>query len=240
MKGFTRILLAGFMALGLAACGSGGSDSSSSNSSSVASSLKSGIYGGAWTASDNSNGVFAAQLSGNKLYAASDDGTVVYLDMQLAGTSVTANGRFYYSDVATTSQGTMQGTGTLNGTDITMTLNRSDGIVNTVTFKRVAISDDASSFGVMQGAYKTQNQVIDINLTAIGALSGSDTDGCTYSGDIDIIDSSINVYALTLNISSCAAYAGDYTGFVSRDKSDGSVGAIYGNAARLLAIDLYK
>lgn len=238
MKGLTRIILTALIAIGLSACGGGGGGSSDGGSTAPA--LKAGVYGGNWTASDNSSGVFAAQLSGAKLYAVSDDETIVHVDLSLNGSAVTANGRFYYSSGGTTLSGTMNGTGTLSGTDIAMTLTRSDGIVNTVTFKRLAISDDASSFGLMEGAYTTQNQVIDINLSAIGAVSGSDTDGCTYSGDIDIIDGSINVYALTLNIAGCPAYTGNYTGFASRDKSDGSIGAIYSNSSRMLAIDLYK
>lgn len=247
MKGFARILLLGFMVSGLAACDgifeefygdSGDSvDSGTSGSSSSTELLLDGVYSGGWTASDGSRGSFDTQLSHGKLYGVSDDKTIMELDVKLAGNAVTATGRFYLND---DEKGTVQGSGTLNGTQITMSLDRSDGIHNNVIFVRTATSDDGSSFDLIKGVYQGRAGTLDINLSAIGALSGSDSLGCIYSGDIGIYDSSINVYPLTLNMSSCGDYNGDYKGFVSRDKSNGSLGAIYGNTERLLSIALVK
>lgn len=241
MKGIKKIILVTLSVVGLSACGgSSGGSSSSAGGNSAADELKTGIYGGYWTASDGSSGVLAGPLSRGKMYAISSDGTTLYLDMSLNGLSVISTGRVQYDGNNVVKTGTIDGTGTLTGSDIVMTLNRSDGITNTVTLTRHAVSDSPSSFDLMAGSYKTRSQDTDINISAIGAVSGTDNYGCIYSGDIDIIDSNINVYALTLNIAGCFEYTGHYTGFVSRDNSNGSISAIYSNASRILVTDLYK
>ncbi len=234
MKRLASILLVAFVVLGLSACGG------SSSSAVPATQIKSGIYGGSWTASDGSNGVFVAQVSGNKLYAASSDRDFLQLELSLTGTEVTTKGRFYSDSGSVTVDGVITGRGTLEGDTVKMTLTRFDGQESQVVFKRLVISDDTSSFDIMQGDYKTEDQAIEINLSAIGALSGSDTGGCKYSGDIDIIDAKINVYALTLRIADCPADAGDYIGFLSRDKSDGSISGIFGNELRMSFVELNK
>jgi len=141
VKRITQTLLAVFMLLGLAACES--DSSSRNNSSAISSPLRSGHYYGRWTATD---GTLFALVSGGKLHAKCNDGAVVSLDMQLTGTSVTATGHFYYDSIR---QGTIQGSGTLEGTDITMKLRRSDGVENVVTLKRYAAFDYTSSFDLI-------------------------------------------------------------------------------------------
>jgi hypothetical protein len=207
------------------------------DSSSRHESVQSGIYRGSWEAADNSHSTLDALISGDKLYAHASEGTIVDLNVKLTGTSVTATGHFY-NDVTKVMEGTIQGRGTLKGTDIEMKLERSDGIVNTVTLKRGVESNDASSFDLMQGEYNNLSQTMDIKLSAKGALSGYDTEGCNYSGDIDIIDSAINVYALTVNVSNCRDY-GNYTGLMSR-KRDGDIFGIYGDSEYLSQVLLTK
>jgi len=234
MKRLTSILLVAFVVLGLSACGG------SSSSAVTATQIKSGIYGGPWTVSDGSSSVLVAQVSGNKLYAVSDDLKFLQLELSLNGNEVTTKGRFYFDGGSATVDDVITGRGTLEGDTVNMTLTLFDGEKSQVMLKRLVISDDASSFDIMQGDYKTEDQAIDINLSAIGALSGSDTDGCKYSGDIGIIDAKINVYALTLTIADCPAEAGDYTGFMSRSKSDGSIIGILGNESGMSAVSLNK
>ena len=250
MKGFTRILLISLMALGLAACGGSG-DSSSRHES-----VKSGFYSGALVTADfppeyiTGYTSISGFIAGNTLYVesynSSYDRAMVYLDIRLTGTSITATGRFTHSmgqpgtGYRFSTGGTVRGSGTLEGTDITMHLERSDGIVTVLTLKRDAESGGTSSLDLMEGAYQTIEQDIDINFSATGAFSGSETDGCTYSGDVDIIDPSFNVYALNLNIASCDRYDGDYKGVVSRDKSDGSIRFIYEVADEVWDMTLTK
>jgi hypothetical protein len=226
------------MVLGLAACGGDDGDSSARHETTAVSSLD-GVYDGDWMASDGDYGRFDTQLSHGKLYSSSADGIIMELDVKLAGNAVTATGRFYCDD---DTKGTVQGSGTLSGSHITMSLDSSDGIHNNVIFTRTTTPDDKAGFDLIKGMYHNLAGTLNINFSAAGALSGAlsggDSLGCIYSGDIDIIDPSINVYALTLNMASCGDYNGDYKGFVSRDKSDGSLHAIYGNAERLLVIAL--
>ncbi|QUM81978.1 hypothetical protein HWV01_17675 [Moritella sp. 5] len=233
MKRLTSILLVAFVVLGLSACGG------SSSGEVTATQVKSGIYSGSWTASDGSSGVLAAQVSGNKLYAVSNDLKYLQLELSLNGIVVTTKGRFYSDSGSATVDGAITGSGTLKGDTVTMTLTLFDGQESQVVLTRSDISDDASSFDIMQGDYKSLDQIVDINLSAVGAVSGSDTDGCKYSGDISIIDAKINVYALTLTIADCPAIAGVYTGFISRYKKDGSIiSGIFGNESALAGIIL--
>jgi len=233
MKRLTSILLVAFVVLGLSACGG-------SSSGTDTATIKSGVYAGGWTASDGSVGVLAAQVSGHKLYAVSNDFKFLQLEISLNGNVVTTKGRYYSNSGSATVDSAVTGSGTLKSDTVTMTLKFVDGQESQVVFQRLVISDDASSFDIMQGDYKSVDQTIDINLSAIGAVSGSDTDGCKYSGDIGIIDAKINVYALTLTIADCPASAGVYTGFMSRDKKDGSISGIFGNESALAGIILKK
>lgn len=53
-------------------------------------------------------------------------------------------------------------------------------------------------WGYTDGTY-----TITISIDAEGNIFGSDTDGCTYSGDTTISDPSINIYRVNFNISVC-------------------------------------
>ena len=234
-----RSLLVSLMIFGLAACG--GSDDSSSSHESV----KSGFYSGNWFGNYLGDQYSSGFISGDTLFIETDAGSMVYLDIRLTGTSITATGRFIYrvSPPGTAgffTRGTIRGSGTLEGTGITMDLKGSDGIHIVLTLKRDAESGGTSSLDLMEGAYQTIEQDIDINFSATGAFSGSETDGCTYSGDVDIIDPSFNVYASTLNMTNCGRYNGDYKGLMSRDKSDGSIRAIYANSYASFEMELTK
>jgi len=230
VKGFTRILLVGFMALGLAACGGSDDANSSARYGTTAASSADGIYQGDWKASDGNFGkILVAQMSHGKLYAFSMDGTIMKLNVVLTGSAVTATGRF---DTSSDTKGTVYGDGTLKGANITMSLVRADGIHNEVTLTRARDSGDKSSFDLMTGEYRNANRPADYKLNAKGALSGSDAEGCTYSGDIDIIDPSINIYALNLN-KNCSESNTQYEGFVSRVKSNGSLFVLYSDAEDL-------
>ena len=45
-----------------------------------------------------------------------------------------------------------------------------------------------------------------------GAIEGSDSDGCTYTGEAEIIDTQWNAYELTIAVTDCSERAGDYSG----------------------------
>ena len=52
----------------------------------------------------------------------------------------------------------------------------------------------------------------DITIDENGKLLGSDTDGCEYSGSIDIINPNYNVYKINIDIKECSSVSGKYEG----------------------------
>lgn len=54
-----------------------------------------------------------------------------------------------------------------------------------------------------------------ITIDSSGNITGSSTSGCTYSGNISIIDSSYNAYIVNLNINNCESQNGLYTGLAA-------------------------
>ena len=50
-----------------------------------------------------------------------------------------------------------------------------------------------------------------------GALSGSDTSGCQYTGTLAPKDET-NIYSLSITVSSCANFDGEYTGLATYGK----------------------
>lgn len=55
----------------------------------------------------------------------------------------------------------------------------------------------------------------------IGQLFGTDTNGCIYSGEFEIVDSRFNAYAVSVTVSSCQPVEGGYTGLAFRDSFQG-------------------
>lgn len=56
-----------------------------------------------------------------------------------------------------------------------------------------------------------------ISIDASGAISGSDTDGCVYSGTGTIPDAQFNTYALAFEITGCGSFNGSYAGLAVLD-----------------------
>jgi hypothetical protein len=64
-------------------------------------------------------------------------------------------------------------------------------------------SDDSSSF---------QNLVVTLTIYSDGSAFGSDTSGCTYSGQFSVVGIQYNFYNLALELSSCGERDGQYDG----------------------------
>jgi hypothetical protein len=53
---------------------------------------------------------------------------------------------------------------------------------------------------------------VTLDIDAAGAIFGTDSAGCTYSGQVALVDGSFNVYDVSFEISACPAANGDYNG----------------------------
>ena len=100
------------------------------------------------------------------------------------------------------------------------TLNGGDTGALSVTYSN--IYDQPSSFEALQGDWSFTDRddlTTSISINEDGALSGKDSDGCEYLGNIDIIDPKYNAYHTMLEITACSSVSDEYEGviFINED-----------------------
>ena len=77
--------------------------------------------------------------------------------------------------------------------------------------------EDGSALTTVEADWRFDDgagDTLDISIDAAGNITGSDSDGCTYTGTIALIDPAGNAYDVDVTLSGCAA-AGDYSGLAS-------------------------
>lgn len=84
--------------------------------------------------------------------------------------------------------------------------------------------DPMNRFGAslerLEGTYATQDQSISFVADDAGAISGSDNDGCVYTGDVKVPDPQINIFEVSLEIENCDTTNGIYTGLAALGVED--------------------
>lgn len=82
--------------------------------------------------------------------------------------------------------------------------------------------DRAPDMGTLSGTYSWTDgaNTLTVSITANGVYSGSDTDGCVYSGTVGPADGVHNIYSAALTVSSCGSFSGAYNGYLTL--SDGT------------------
>jgi hypothetical protein len=80
-----------------------------------------------------------------------------------------------------------------------------------------SLYDRPSSLALVSGTWKgsIEGYANTLTIDSVGNIDGSSTSGCTYSGNIGIIESSHNEYALTLSIGNCGGRDGLYSGLAA-------------------------
>ncbi|MFT7007939.1 MAG: hypothetical protein ACJAXJ_002478 [Colwellia sp.] len=216
MKKLSIILLT----LSLAACGSGGGESNSIQSSELVKVdvMPIGLWEGQLiTLSDNSSIAVAGLIAPNgEIRFITDDGEQDTGVLVLDGSAFSGNLNAYDYD------GTRIGSGTITG-NYTATKITGSSFVDNVKISTFSLSisdesDQGASLSTIKGNYATQDGQTSIAIDADGVVSGSDTDGCQYSGRLTTPDSSINVYDMMLTVSSCGEFNGKYNGLATYAK----------------------
>lgn len=133
--------------------------------------------------------------------------------LSIDGNSFTANtGNFDFDDgLFSTSniQGTVRTKESIVGT-FTST-NDQSGSLN---LSYNPITDRGSSLVAIAGTWSLTNGADTLTIVVDnGVINGSDTDGCVYSGDVGILDASVNIYSLDIAVSNCGEDSADYAGF---------------------------
>ena len=210
----TFLVLFSLLVVILSGCGGGGGGSSASAASSV-NATPTGVWDGTFT--ENGVGAFAITgiISGNQLVFISLDGGAIYEGtISVNGTSFTATTTDYAigGEVFSTSNlsGTIQ-----RRSSITGTYTSSNGATGSFSLTYDSVTDRGSSLSVTDGNWTATDVGVTLTFSIIstGDLTGSDTDGCIYNGTVNIIDASVNIYRLTIAVSSCGIFNGAYTGY---------------------------
>lgn len=115
--------------------------------------------------------------------------------------------------------GTMSDTGTASGelskNTFTGEANFNGSVTSNFSFEKSPYSSDGASLDIIKGNYTNTNFSSSIAIDADGLISGSDTLGCQYNGNISVPDSSVNVYKVTFTVSSCGDYNGETSGLAT-------------------------
>ena len=117
-------------------------------------------------------------------------------------------------------------------------------VISTFDLSLLDITSADSGFNVIAGNYVDADGTTSVMIDDDGAISGSDSLGCQYTGAFTHADESVNVYSLSLTVSSCGEFDGEYSGLATYGKafSDVPVGLIFqgSNAAYSLTNILFK
>lgn len=119
----------------------------------------------------------------------------------------------HYTDAIATASGSLTATvATRNWISGAYTLADGDSASLDLTYAPLTSRD--SSLSVTDANWFVTDGIYSMSLAidATGAISGSDSDGCVYTGQVNIIDPHINIYGIAITASSCGAANGTYSG----------------------------
>lgn len=76
-------------------------------------------------------------------------------------------------------------------------------------------TDRGSSLLATDGVWSqtVDSDVLTIAIDLNGIITGSDTAGCVYNGDVSVIDLSKNIYLFDITLTSCGIFNGTYSGY---------------------------
>jgi len=143
----------------------------------------------------------------------SADGEQDRFKLNIDGGSYTADGVAY--DIDGFFLGNITVSGEYTSTEISGTAKVDSVITSTFSLTIADESKNGASLSTVSGNYVNFDQSASIAIDADGVLSGSDDEGCVYTGSVSVPESSVNVYSLSMDVSSCAQFSGSYTGLAT-------------------------
>jgi hypothetical protein len=188
----------------LVGCGSGGGTCGSYGSYGCAPQGvdPSGIYQGTLinTVSQQQVPVVAIIAENGAALVSGSDGT--YYRLNAGTTSNQLSGSYIaYSQSIDFPNGTLQSAGTLaatvTGTQIIGTFTDSSGQMQQLTLNLNSASNSGSALATPAGSWQYSNGGSTLNLTFAddGSFSGTDSNGCTYAGNLGLISAQMDAYS---------------------------------------------
>lgn len=206
-----------FLVLSLSACGGGGSDSVEEKLiTQPVEVMPIGLWEGQTVIGNESIAVAALIAPNGEIRLISDDGEQDKGVLVLDGSTFSGDFKVYDENGLYVESGTVSGDYT--PTSITGTSFVNNVKVTTFSLRVSDQSANGASLSTIKGNYATDDAQTSIAVDADGLITGSDTDGCQYSGALTVPDSSVNVYDMVLRVSSCGQFEGEYNGLATYAK----------------------
>lgn len=207
-------LLAGALAITLAACGGG------SGGGSAPRVQADGVWIGTATEAGDSYGVIALVYD-NAIYALSDYDALYRGNFSMSGSTLTGNLRAYDDDFGAFASSSLSASvvakESIKGSFETTYLDGSGRTSGTMDLTYSALYERDSSLSRLGDIWTFSDGFgydIAVTIQADGSFFGQDSDGCTFTGDATVPDPSVNVYRLTkVSMSSCGSANGTYSGY---------------------------
>lgn len=222
----TKLLSTVLLTSTLVACGGGGSDSKSNEQDTTPPpvttqpeptlTMPAGVWAGNIVVTENSEEIEVVGL-------VASDGEFRFIradTQQFTGTIELNDETSYSADaVGFDSSGYKMASGQFKGeysdTVITGETIFNGDVISTFDLGLLDITSAESGLGVIAGNYVDAEQTTSIMIDDDGAISGSDTAGCQYTGTVSHEDSAVNVYSLAVTVSSCGEFNGEYAGLAT-------------------------
>ena len=208
---FQYLIFIGVLCLLLSGCSSS-SDSGAVTPPAVSNANPAGVWEGTFT----ENGVDTFSLIGivkdDKVIFISNERGVIYVGtVTVSGTSFTATPTNYVRVSTLFTTANLSGSVTTQST-LSGTFSSSSGITGSLSLTYDPIS---SSLAITDGNWTETyaGGVIAVSVDSLGAMTGSNTDGCVHLGSVSIIDPAVNIYGVSFNTSSCGPLDGTYVGY---------------------------
>ena len=202
-----------------------------------------GIWEGTFTESGSVPVEAVAVIQGDQIRVVSEDvaaglvGTV-----SVSGTSFTASTTDYMlfgppTGITTSLSGTFTA-----GSAISGTYTSSDGSSGTMSLTYDTVTDKGSSLATIAASWVSSASTLQFSIDNAGAITGSDGT-CNFGGSVSIIDPAVNIYNMTLIVSTCPGVDGTYGGYAAVSDTVGTndtLNIIVHNANLMLVDQLFK
>jgi hypothetical protein len=223
MKGKTLFLFLLVSCLIISSCGSGGGGNSSPSPNSSTQSIA-GIWIGTFTSSVTNSTYNVTGLIDESYNArfADPDNLLQYSGVvSINGNSFSSTATAYAPSGYTFPDDSQVGTVNISGSfsEKTSINGTYTGVGDTGVFflNYSALYERASSLALVAGTWSgtVLGYTNTITVDSSGNVSGDSSSGCTYTGNVGIVDSSYNAYNVTLNINNCGTQNGSYSGLAA-------------------------
>lgn len=209
------LAVSGLMVFVVAACGgSGGGDDDPSTTTESAN----GIWRGTVTNTTTgytSNAYIGLLFDGEAYFYDPNSGEMDVGTYSITGNQFSGNFTAYQDGVAgPIATGTVSAT-VRTETSISGSFSNSLGHSGSISLaydnlydRGVTLADSNDIWMYTNGFY-----TLTLSIGADGVITGSDTDGCNYAGNLSLADPGKNLYSTQLSVTNCGAENGTYTGF---------------------------